>query len=132
MERRTDGVKPGTMEEALAVIAELGGVIDQLGRENAALQHRVHLLCQRIFGRQSEKDRIDPAVQPLLPYFETAAAPVAPDATDEAGARPRRWWCGARRPTTAAARRRPICRARRFGWSRPPRRRSVRVAPARR
>ena len=86
MERRTDGGKPGSMEEALSVIAELGGVIDRLGRENAALKHRVHLLCQRIFGRQSEKDRIDPAVQPLLPYFETAAAPVAPDATDEAGA----------------------------------------------
>jgi transposase len=71
------------MEEALSVIAELSGLIDGLGRENAALKHRVHLLCQRIFGRRSEKDRLDPTVQPLLPYFEAAAAAVAPDATDE-------------------------------------------------
>jgi len=73
------------MAEALAVIAELSEVVQGLSRENAALQHRVHLLCQRLFGRRSEKDRLDPTAQPLLPYFEAAAAPVAPDATDEAG-----------------------------------------------
>ena len=83
-EDRTAGkVKPSTLDEALAVIAELSGTITELNRKNAALEHRVHLLCQRIFGRRSEKDRIDPSVQPLLPCFEAAAAVVAGDASDE-------------------------------------------------
>lgn len=76
-------MQPSTMAEALAVITELSGVITGLQRDNTALQHRVHLLCQRIFGRRSEKERSDPQVQPLLPYFEAAAAAVAPDASDE-------------------------------------------------
>jgi transposase len=71
------------MEEALSVIAEMNGVIDGLSRENAALRHRVDLLCRRIFGRRSEKDRPDPSVQPLLPYFEAAAGAVAAGASDE-------------------------------------------------
>jgi len=71
------------MAEALSVIAEMNGVIDDLTREKVALQHRVHLLCQRLFGRRSEKDRPDPSVQPLLPYFEAAAGVVAADASDE-------------------------------------------------
>ena len=71
------------MEEALSVIAEMNGVIDGLSRENAALRHRVHLLCRRVFGRRSEKDRPDPSVQPLLLYFEAVAAVVAADASDE-------------------------------------------------
>jgi transposase len=75
--------RPSTLDEALAVIAELTGTITDLNRKNAALEHRVHLLCQRIFGRRSEKDRIDASVQPLLPYFEAAAAVVAADASDE-------------------------------------------------
>ena len=75
--------QPATMAEALAVITELSGVITGLQRDKAALEHRVHLLCQRIFGRRSEKERLDPEVQPLLPYFEAAAAAVAPDASDE-------------------------------------------------
>ncbi len=74
---------PATMAEALAVITELSGVITGRQRDKAALEHRVHLLCQRIFGRRSEKERIDPEGQPLLPYFEAAAAAVAPDASDE-------------------------------------------------
>ena len=86
MERTTAAgtpVQPSTMAEALAVITELSGVITGLQRDKAALEHRVHLLCQRLFGRRSEKDRIDPDVQPLLPYFEAAAAAVAADASDE-------------------------------------------------
>jgi transposase len=75
--------QPATMDEALAVITELSGVIAGLQREKAALEHRVHLLCQRLFGRRSEKERLDPEVQPLLPYFEAAAAVVAADAADE-------------------------------------------------
>ena len=71
------------MEEALSVIAEMNGVIDGLSRENVALRHRMHLLCQRLFGRRSEKERPDPSVQPLLPYFEAAAGAVAADASDE-------------------------------------------------
>ena len=84
VERERDGMKPSSLHEALAVISEMSGMIDRLGRENADLKHRVDLLCRRIFGRRSEKDRVDLAVQPLLPNFESAAAPIAPDASDEA------------------------------------------------
>lgn len=76
-------LKPSTLEEALAVIVELTGTIDGLKRKNAALEHRVHLLCRRLFGRRSEKERVDPSVQPLLPCFEAAAGAVAPQASDE-------------------------------------------------
>jgi transposase len=71
------------MEEALSVITEMSGVIDGLSRENAALRHRVDLLCRRIFGRRSEKDRPDASAQPLLPYFEAAAGAVIAGASDE-------------------------------------------------
>jgi transposase len=83
MDGAVSGAQPSTMEEALSVIAEMNGVIDGLSRENAALRHRVHLLCQRMFGRRSEKDRPDPSVQPLLPYFEAAAGAVIAGASDE-------------------------------------------------
>jgi len=82
-DRTGSRLKPSNLEEALSVIAELTGTIADLSRKNAALEHRVHVLCQRIFGRRSEKDRIDPKLQPLLPYFEAAAAVVAPGASDE-------------------------------------------------
>jgi transposase len=78
------GAVPESIEEAHQLIALLQDELRKVQRENQSLQHRVDLLCRRLFGRQSEKGLTVPE-QGLLP-FATAAGVVTPEASDEQSA----------------------------------------------
>jgi len=72
------------VEEARAVIAVLEEELKRVTRENEALRQRVDKLCQKLFGRRSEKGSVVVPEQGVLP-FAVASGEVEPEASDEDG-----------------------------------------------
>lgn len=79
---------------ARTLIATLQDELTRMQRENAALRHQLDLLCQRLFGKKSERvspDQLRLAFAQLANEPATAAAddPVEMDSGERPG-RPRR------------------------------------------
>src|SRR5262245_20445808 len=77
---------------ARTVIATLQGEVTKLQREKAALQHQLDLLCQRLFGKKSERvspDQLRLAFAQLANEPQVASEPLARGSGERRG-RPKR------------------------------------------
>jgi hypothetical protein len=77
---------------ARTLIATLQGEVTKLQREKAALQHQLDLLCQRLFGKKSERvspDQLRLAFAQLANEPHVASEPIEMDSGERPG-RPRR------------------------------------------
>lgn len=77
---------------ARTLIATLQGEVTKLQRENAALHHQLDLLCQRLFGKKSERvspDQLRLAFAQLANEPQAASEPIEMDSGERPG-RPKR------------------------------------------
>src|SRR5215470_13488267 len=78
---------------ARTLIATLQGEVTKLQREKAALQHHLDLLCQRLFGKKSERvspDQLRLAFAQLANEPQAATEPNEMDSGERPGRRKRR------------------------------------------
>ena len=73
---------------ARTLIATLQGEVSKLQREKAALQHQLDLLCQRLFGKKSERvspDQLRLAFAQLAKEPQVASEPIEMDSGERPG-----------------------------------------------
>ena len=73
---------------ARTLIATLQGEVSKLQREKAALQHQLDLLCQRLFGKKSERvspDQLRLAFAQLANEPQVASEPIEMDSGERPG-----------------------------------------------
>jgi transposase len=78
---------------ARTLIATLQGEVTKLQREKAALQHQLDLLCQRLFGKKSERvspDQLRLAFAQLANEPQAGTEPIEMDSGERPGRRKRR------------------------------------------
>src|SRR5438034_9019893 len=72
---------------ARALISTLQGQVTTLQRENASLRHQLDVLCQRLFGKKSEK--VDPRqLQLALAQLSNEPGPVSEPVEMDSGETP--------------------------------------------
>lgn len=96
---------------AQAVIVTLTDELVRAQRENAALRHQLDVLCQRLFGKKSERvspDQLRLAFAQLANEPGPVSDPVEMDSGERPGRRPRRGRPSGRRPLPAQLPRRRV------------------------
>jgi len=90
---------------ARTLIATLQAELTKVQRENTALRHQLDLLCQRLFGKKSERvspDQLRLAFAQLANEPQAASEPVEMDSGERPGKRRRRIPPTGRRPLPAS------------------------------